>query len=172
MRIQPVGYTFFRGGRVLPRHMVAEEPALKRIVLPGHADGYDFIAPRPGASGALPRLTLYGADGVPETVYFGPSYGKQPKTRAEAIARAMGGETCEACRIGQEKGRHADPAEPVKPPEHAVLRFPAVQLYTAYCSNCGRLYVSGGLTDARDDAQPETARLDMGLLGQYIDIAV
>jgi hypothetical protein len=168
-----MGYTFFRDGRVLPRHTVASEPALKRVSSFSVIDsGYDFITPRPGTSGAVPRLTLYSPDGRPDVTYFGPSYGRQPRTQAEAIQNAMGGESCEACKMAKEAFGFGDSCVSLDVPERGQIRFPSVRLATAFCPDCRRLFVSGGMTEARDPANPDLARLDMGLLGQYIDMAV
>ena len=172
MRIQPMGYTFFRDGRVLPRHTVASEPALKRISAFSLRDDYDFVTPRPGTNGAVPRLTLYGPDGAAEVTYFGPSYGKQPKTKAEAIRSAMGGESCEACKIENDKARFAGACVSAVTPERGDNHLHSVRLVAAFCPDCRRMYVSGGLTEARGGARPESSRLDTGLLGQYVDIAV
>ena len=183
MNIRPVGYMFLRGGAVLPRHMAVAEPSIKRFALPTDHEGYDFVTPQRGMNGEVPRLTLYGPDGRLDTMYFGPAYGKwrkpSPQRGGSGVkgfagayglysgAAPLGGEPCEACKIG----RHKDeaPEAPVTPKQ---LRFPSVQLFTAVCPDCTRIYVSGGLTEARYTGRPDPARLDAGLLGQYIDRAV
>jgi hypothetical protein len=175
MRIQPLGYTFFRDGRVLPRHKVAEDPALRKCKPLTFPDsGYDIVSPRPGVSGAVPRLTLYSADGWLDTVYFGPNYGKQPRTRAEALSRAMGGDLCESCKLTVEKTAVETPsAPPDNPPGRGnVTRFPSVQLFTSCCAGCGRMYISGGQMDVRTPRGSGCTRLDAGLNGQYVDVAV
>lgn len=201
MNVRPVGYTFFRDGRVLPRHMAVSEPALGRIALPTSTEGYGFITPNPGDNGALPRLTLYGPDGKAEITYFGPTYGKQPKTKAEAIERVVGGEVCESCKTRKYKDGSNDAGVSFKSPAHISLEnsaavvaaheqehvlnaysraeqsgghvaYSSVRLFTASCPECGRMYVSGGVTESRIVKKQESARLDAGLLGQYIDMAV
>jgi hypothetical protein len=175
MRIQPLGYTFFRDGRVLPRHKVADDPALRRLKpLSAPGSEYDIVSPRPGLNGAVPRLTLYSADGRLDTVYFGPKYGRQPRSRAEAASRAVEGEICESCKPGHEKAAAPEPhSVPGKSPRHGnVTRFPPVQLYTSCCGGCGRLYISGGQAEIRTAPGSGYTRLDAGLNGQYIDMAV
>ncbi|MCL1807698.1 MAG: hypothetical protein FWG31_08360 [Oscillospiraceae bacterium] len=202
MRIQPIGFTFFRDGRVMPRHIVAEDPAIRNAKLPSISDdGFRFTSPKLEENGAVPRLTLYSARGEHETIYFGSNYGKQPKTRAEAVEKAMGGESCELCKTRKYQDGGHDSGVSFNSPQHiapenaaSVVRsherehltnaavnaeklghrvaYSTVRLFSSCCSECGRMYISGGQAETKTVEKPGYTNIDSGLRGQYIDIAV
>ncbi len=199
MTIQPVGFRFLRGGYVVPRVMPVTEPLIKRLSLPSQPEPYDYITPKRGEAGQIPTLTLYGSDGKPDIMYFDPRFERKPFSKAEATERAPDAELCEACRTRTYQDKSGDGNVSFKTPTHiapqnsaaavaaherehvsnayadarqnnARVAYSSVRLFTANCPECGRVYISGGLTETR--FAPNPARLDAGLLGQYVDMAV
>ncbi|MDR1668547.1 MAG: hypothetical protein LBR76_01130 [Oscillospiraceae bacterium] len=199
MNVQPVGFTQLRGGYIVPRVMAVTEPLIKRLARPAVPEPYDFITPKRGEGGQIPTLTLYRSDGKPDTVYFDPRFGRQPRTRAEAAEQTRNAALCETCRTRTYQDSSGDGNVSFKTPAHiapqnsaaavasherehvaeahadarqnkARAAYSSVRLFTANCPECGRVYISGGLTETRLVSNP--ARLDTGLLGQYVDMAV
>ncbi|MDR1692682.1 MAG: hypothetical protein LBR72_04930 [Oscillospiraceae bacterium] len=196
MTVQPVGYTFLRGV-IMPRVAAVAEPSIRRLNRPLPQERYGYITPRRGEEGQLPKLTLYRSDGKPDTMYFDPRMGR--RARAGAAAKTNGAEMCETCRTRTYQDGSGDAGVSFKAPAHiapensaavvaaherehvgnahaearqkgARVAFSSVRLFTANCPECGRVYVSGGVTQTR--LAPNPAKLDPGLLGQYVDMAV
>lgn len=158
------------------RPTVAE--AFAPSVRPGVVAQTGSAVPRATADGSLPALTLYGPGAQPQTRVFLPGSGPQPKTAADQIAQQMGAEPCETCRSRKYQDVSSDAGVSFQTPQHISPQASAarvasherehvtaaynkagnegrrvvstsVRLFSACCPECGRMYISGGVTNVR-----------------------
>lgn len=134
------------------------------------------VTPKPTPDGSLPALTLYTQNGQPATTVFNPEH--KPRTEADRIAKTMGQDPCETCRTRRYQDASNDAGVSFKSPQHVSPEASAgavssherqhvtaaynettgsdtrvvstsVRLFTSCCPECGRMYVSGGVTNVR-----------------------
>jgi hypothetical protein len=127
--------------------------------------------------------------------------GKAPKTKAEAIERAMGAEPCETCSTRKYQDGSSDAGVSFKTPQHIAPENSAAmvaaherehvvaahskaqqeghkvvsattRLFSARCPECGKFYIAGGEARIKTASQSDAARFQRDPQGQKFDMAV